>query len=406
MFAGWLIDMQRSLQAEILDFELHLGGCDQPLSADEAGSLSGRGDWHGSKPAALPPSSADNLRQSADSGQGRRRTMKRGSHVRMQRWAWTTVCGLAALGSALAMRSHSQQTLTHQESGMQWCGMQHPASAASPLPLPHGLLSFWRRWFSPPPPAGGRAATDGCPCAYPAVVDKAENEFVALDSRHPEQSCAYIIGAHRHLYGKLTTVVAKPSSDVWMSGYVFFPKSFRLPQSHISDGRPCSLGIHLWRLYEAQEGSRFSVDINVPAGTDHLQLFAFRVTHRVIEQEFVKHTRYRPAEARNRGRWQYWEFHIQTGTPGLHDGFFRFYSDGRLIDSMEHVEFLPPGDAPVQFRFADLQSNIGGPCGRLWPHQNGWAAEGVRVCGSLRCDKGPLPPVPSDLARAIANPQP
>ena len=239
---------------------------------------------------------------------------------------------------------------------------------------------------------------EACQCELPSFHDRADNYFVPLDNRGQAGVCAYGIGANHDLYGKLIVQLADPARDVWMSGYVFFPHTFQLPQDPLANGEPCNMGVHMWRLYDSLSVPQLSMDANIPAGTDHLQLYIVRRGDLFRSGSPFKNTVYRPASKANQGRWQYWEFHIDMGEPGNSDGFVRFYADGRLIDSLEHQEFYPPGFGKDRaFRFADLQSNISeGPCnGSLWPVQNGWLAQGVQICSQHRCERSEMPPEPN-----------
>jgi hypothetical protein len=194
--------------------------------------------------------------------------------------------------------------------------------------------------------------------------------------------CVAGIGANRVTYGKLMTQQFPVTRDVWISGYVYFPVDFQLPAVSMGPHGACYGGVHLWRLHEGLTSSsnRISMDLNVPAGLDVVQFYVFRDNGK---QSFVKSTSYKPAKLK--GQWQYWQVHLNLGTPGKSDGFLRFYASHVLVDSMENQPFLPAGaDASWGFSYADLQSNIGG-CNAEWPVQNGWLVSDVRVCKGDLC---------------------
>jgi hypothetical protein len=194
--------------------------------------------------------------------------------------------------------------------------------------------------------------------------------------------CVAGIGANHHTYGKLMTHRFPVSQDVWISGYVYFPAGFQLPAVSAGSNGMCDGGVHLWRLHQSLISStnRISMDFNVPAGMDVIQ---FMVVRDNGSKNFVKWTSYKPVKLK--GQWQYWQVHLNLGTPGKSDGFLRFYASHKLVDSMENQPFLPAGaDATWGFSYADLQSNIGG-CSAQWPIQNGWLVSSVRVCKNDVC---------------------
>jgi hypothetical protein len=227
-----------------------------------------------------------------------------------------------------------------------------------------------------------------CQTLRKAFYDHAQNYFVTLDKQDPDsKECVFGIGANHLLFGKLIVPVPVPSRDVWMGGSVYFPKEFRLPQQPSYEGKACYMGVHLWRLTDSTNfsNSKLQVDINIPAGSEHLQLYVFRPGKPVA---FVKNTNYRPASRENLGNWQYWKLHANMGRPGKRNGYIRFYSDGIYIGGIEKQEFLPAKtDREIKFRFADLQSNISeGQCrGSLWPELNGWFVKRVEICTHHKC---------------------
>jgi hypothetical protein len=219
-----------------------------------------------------------------------------------------------------------------------------------------------------------------CDPNFSSIKDHAHN-YLQPDPANSHR-CVAGIGANHVTYGRLITPEFPVSRDVWMSGYVYFPVGFQLPAVSSDAGAVCNGGVHVWRLHEGltANSNRISMDFNVPAGMDVVQFYVFRDNG---GQGFVKNTKFKPAKLK--GQWQYWQVHVNLGTPGKDDGFLRFYANGKLVDSMEHQPFLPSGaDASWGFSFADLQSNIGG-CSAHWPVQNGWLVSNVRVCKNDVC---------------------
>jgi len=237
-------------------------------------------------------------------------------------------------------------------------------------------------------------AFSSCEDSSLAGFERAGNYLVASQGTTPasEKRCAVGIGADHKLYGKIIPPPFRPTSDVWMSGRVYFPSGFVLPQHpRNSSGQACNIGVHLWRLSDSLSQPRLSMDFNIPAGTDHVQLFVIRTTGTVpntILHEYVSNTDYHPADLEHQGKWQFWQVHIRLGTPGRSNGFIRFYADGKLIASMERQPFLPlEADQNWGFRYADLQSNIGvatAECDALWPEANGWLVDSVWVTTNNR----------------------
>lgn len=224
---------------------------------------------------------------------------------------------------------------------------------------------------------------DGCDPKFGSFNDHAYN-YLQPDPVDG-QRCVAGIGANHVTFGKLMTQQFPVSRDVWMSGYVYFPVGFQLPAVSTGPKGACYGGVHMWRLHESVAGSnRISMDFNVPAGMDVIQLYVYRDNGSAGgSKSFAKNTTYKPAKLK--GQWQYWQVHLSLGTPGKSDGFLRFYAAHKLVDSMENQPFLPAGaDATWGFSYADLQSNIGG-CSVQWPVQNGWLVSGVRVCKSDLC---------------------
>lgn len=255
---------------------------------------------------------------------------------------------------------------------------------------PNLLAGFW-------PHRGkvlARVAVKDCRMTPADFLDRAGNHVAR--SNDGSRRCGFAIGAGpSDGYGKLILPPFDASDDVWMSGYVYFPTEFVLPQSVEYGGEMCNMGVHLWRLYSNQGTPRLELDFNIPAGTDHLQLFMFFSPDRGLSgkppTEIVKRLNFQPAAPGRRGRWQFWELHLHLGHSGKPDGYLRFYSDGELIDGMEAQTFLPKGaKRDWWIRYADIQSNIsGGPCGgRLWPAQNQWLDDGITICRGMRCRDG------------------
>jgi hypothetical protein len=221
---------------------------------------------------------------------------------------------------------------------------------------------------------------NGCDSRFGAFNDHANN-YIQPDPVGGK-GCVAGIGANHVTYGKLMTHQFPVSRDVWISGYVFFPVNFQLPAVAATPNGVCYGGVHLWRLHESLTNSsnRISMDFNVPAGLDVIQFYVIRDNG---AKSFTKWTTYKPAKLK--GQWQYWQVHVNLGTPGKSDGFLRFYADHRLVDSMERQSFLPnEADATWGFSYADMQSNIGG-CSLQWPVQNGWLVSDVRVCNGDLC---------------------
>jgi hypothetical protein len=232
-----------------------------------------------------------------------------------------------------------------------------------------------------------RADFSDCDPKFSSFSDHANNSM----QRDPVdgQRCVAGIGANHVTYGKLTTTRFPASRDVWMSGSVYFNPGFALPQQVSGHKGMCAMGVHLWRLNDSIPSKRIQIDLNIPSGTDYFQLLLFQYeadSHR-IKREFVKNTSFRPAGPRLQGKWQYWQVHVNLGTPGKSDGFLRFYADGRLVDSMERQPFLPPGaDEQWGLAYADMQSNVSANCGdELWPRQNSWLVREVHVCKNAPC---------------------
>lgn len=225
-------------------------------------------------------------------------------------------------------------------------------------------------------------------------LDHAGNH-VAL-SGDGNRRCGYAIGAGAEdEYGKLILPRFAATEDIWMSGYVYFSNDFSLPQSVEDGSTRCNMGVHLWRLYSNLGQSRVSMDFNIPAGTDHVQLFMFFTSERETlgkpAREIAKNLKFRPAESSRKGRWQFWELHLNLGHPGKSEGYLRFYADGELVDGLEGEAFLPKGATRDWWiHYADVQSNIsGGECGgRLWPAQNQWLTDGITLCRGMRCRNG------------------
>jgi len=220
----------------------------------------------------------------------------------------------------------------------------------------------------------------GCDPKFGSFDDHAYNYLQPdpVDSRR----CVAGIGANHVTFGKLITQRFPVSRDVWMSGYVYFPAGFQLPAISTGLNGVCNGGVHLWRLHESRTSAsnRISMDFNVPAGMDVIQFYVFRDNG---SKSFAKNTTFKPAKLK--GQWQYWQVHVNLGTPGKSDGFLRFYAAHKLVDSMEHQPFLPAGaDETWGFSYADLQSNIGG-CSAQWPVQNSWLVSGMRVCKNDLC---------------------
>ena len=221
---------------------------------------------------------------------------------------------------------------------------------------------------------------DGCDPKFGAF-DEHANNYMRPDPVGGK-GCVAGIGANHVTYGKLMTRKFQISRDVWMSGYVYFPADFQLPATSPGPNGVCNGGIHLWRLHESLKSSsnRISMDFNVPAGLDVIQFYVIRDNG---SKTFAKWTSYKPSKLK--GQWQYWQVHVNLGTPGKSDGFLRFYANHRLVDSMEKQAFLPAGaDATWGFSYADLQSNIGG-CTVQWPAQNGWLVSEAHVCRNTPC---------------------
>lgn len=219
---------------------------------------------------------------------------------------------------------------------------------------------------------------DDCDPRFGSFISHAGN-YLELDPVN-KKTCVAGIGENHIEWGQLITYPFPVSRDVWMSGYVYFPVGFQLPAVSENLGTACYGGVHVWRLHQGIDGTdRITLDFNVPAGLDIIQLYLYTDTG----LEFAKNTKFKPGLLE--GKWQYWQVHVHLGTPGNSDGFLRFYAGGAFVDSMEKQAFLPAGaDATWGFSYADVQSNIGG-CTAQWPVQNGWLVGSVRVCQNNQC---------------------
>lgn len=224
-----------------------------------------------------------------------------------------------------------------------------------------------------------------CDPAFSSFSDHANNSM----QRDPVdgQRCVAGIGANHVTYGKLVTDQFPASRDVWMSGSVYFNAGFDLPQQQFDRNGACYMGVHLWRLHDSIPSRRIFMDFNIPAGADYVQLLVFQLEGARIRREFVKNTSFRPTNPALRGKWQYWQVHVNLGTPGKSDGFLRFYANGKFVDSMEKQPFLPPeADDRWGFAYADMQSNVSANCGdELWPRKNSWLVSEVHVCKNAPC---------------------
>lgn len=220
-----------------------------------------------------------------------------------------------------------------------------------------------------------------CDPFFRSFSDHAAN-YLQLDPVGGKR-CVAGIGANHITFGKLITKRFPASRDVWMSGYVYFPADFQLPVVSKGTNGACYGGVHLWRLHQGQglsgSADRITMDFNVPAGLDVIQLYVYSINGK----SYAKNTTFKAAKLK--GHWQYWQLHINLGTPGKSNGFLRFYADRKLVDSMENQPFLPAeGDSSWSFSYADFQSNIGG-CTADWPAQNGWLVRNVSVCKRHPC---------------------
>ena len=283
------------------------------------------------------------------------------------------LCGLLLchmLGWPVPSVCAESKALTDATVGIERVSRGYPDSTASgekmKLPKNPALLAY--------------SDFSGCDPKFGSFNDHAYNYLQPdpVDGRR----CVAGIGANHVMFGKLMTQQFPVSRDVWISGYVYFPIGFQLPAVSTGPSGVCNGGVHLWRLHESltSGGNRISMDFNVPAGLDVIQFYVFRDNG---SKSFAKNTTFKPAKLK--GQWQYWQVHVNLGTPGQSDGFLRFYAAHKLVDSMEHQQFLPAGaDASWGFSYADLQSNIGG-CTAEWPVQNGWLVSGVRVCKDGLC---------------------
>lgn len=232
------------------------------------------------------------------------------------------------------------------------------------------------------------ASFEDCNPSFPAFADHANNytSNVTTGGVAHSGSCSSGIGLSGATYGKLTTEPFEPTRDLWFSGWVYFSPQFVLPQTNVRyNGQNCSMGVHLWRLYDAVPAKKVSMDFNIPTALNTIQLLLFQFDgNGSIAHEFVKWTSFQPASDSLRGTWQYWQVHVNLGTPGSSDGFLRFYANNQLVDSLENQAFLPAGaDSTWAFTSADPQSNIsdGGnsQCDGAWPSQNGWFVDDVRI---------------------------
>jgi hypothetical protein len=243
-----------------------------------------------------------------------------------------------------------------------------------------------REELSQNPTLLAQADFSDCDPTFSSFSDHANNSI----QRDPVggQRCVVGIGANHVTYGKLTTTRFPASRDVWMSGSVYFNPGFALPQQMSGPKGVCAMGVHLWRLHDSIPSRRIFMDFNIPAGTDYVQLLMFQLDGTRIKREFVKNTSFRPTSSPAlRGKWQYWQVHVNLGTPGKNDGFLRFYANGKFVDSMEKQPFLPPeADDRWGFSYADMQSNVSANCGdELWPRQNSWLVSEVHVCKNDPC---------------------
>ncbi len=210
--------------------------------------------------------------------------------------------------------------------------------------------------------------------------------------------CGYAIGASTSLNGKLMTPPFASADDLWMSGHVFFPEQWRLPLTYSCGDHVCTMGAHMWRLHSSLDKPRVTVDINIPSGSDKLQMYVFFREKDQLRgspvRGMAKTVNYYPAGDGLRGHWQFWEFHLHLGTPGKKDGFLRFYAEGRLVDSLENQPFLPRNAGRDWWiRYADVQSNISVSehctlCGRTWPKSYEWLTNEVTICSGMRCRDG------------------
>ncbi|MDR3764903.1 MAG: hypothetical protein P4M01_12495 [Acidobacteriota bacterium] len=271
------------------------------------------------------------------------------------------------------------------------CASCVPAAAAEGLPFP--LQWLW--------PFGHRnkvlahfAVRDDCRLHPEDFLDRADNSVVRVYDAAGAAHCGFAIGAGEQKFGKLIPPPFAASKDIWMRGRVFFPEDFRLPQTPVIQGRTCNMGVHLWRIYSNLDGALATVDFNIPAGMDRLQLFFISAREtpgaNLPAREVVQDLDYRPAADGLRGRWQLWELHLSLGRPGKPDGYLRFYADGKFVGSLEHKVFLPKGSGRERWiRYVDIQSNIGGAaCGaNSWPLSNQWLTDDISICRG-RCPSG------------------
>lgn len=232
------------------------------------------------------------------------------------------------------------------------------------------------------------ASFEDCDPSFPTFADHANNytSNTAKGGVAHSGSCSTGIGLNGATYGKLTTKPFAPSTDLWLSGWVYFAPQFALPQTNVPyNGQNCSMGVHFWRLSDAVPAKKVSMDLNIPTALSTIQLLFFQLDgNGSVTHQFVKWTSFHPASDSLRGTWQYWEVHINLGTPGNTDGFLRFYTDDHLVDSLENQPFLPiSADSTWAISRADFQSNIsdgGNPiCDGAWPSQNGWFVDDVQI---------------------------
>jgi len=241
-------------------------------------------------------------------------------------------------------------------------------------------------------------ATQDCRLHPEDFLEHKENYVGSASSDNGGLPCGYAIGASEMLNGKLMSPPFAPADDLWMSGHVFFPEQWRLPLTYSCGDHICTMGAHLWRLHSSLNKPRVTVDINIPSGSDKLQMYVFFRERDQLPgspvRGMAKTVNYYPAGDGLRGHWQFWEFHLHLGTPGKEDGFLRFYAEGRLVDSLEHQPFLPRNAGRDWWiRYADVQSNISvskhcTPCDKTWPRSYEWLTNELTICSGMRCRDG------------------
>jgi len=268
-----------------------------------------------------------------------------------------------------------------------------PSAAASLHRVKTGLRLLWP--YRHRTPLLSYVAVHDCLMDADEFQECGQNRVVGAPDGHGGVRCGYAIGAGQERYGKLIPPPFPASNDVWMRGLVFFPTEFRLPQAVRLQGETCNMGVHIWCMYSNLDNPLVMVDFNIPAGTDHIQLYVYSPpgTDRMGSREhsYVLNTDFHPAEGKRRGQWQFWELHLHLGRPGVADGFLRFYADGQFIGSLEGQTFLPRrAGREWWIRYVDIQSNIGGgECGKtLWPSTNQWLTDEITVCSGVRCREG------------------